>query len=406
MRKSGMFLAGACALALAGAAALAQPGGGAGEATAVYWITADTMSGMGGMMGRGAGSMIGAMMRGGAMGGTARTLRLQLGSSRRAAGAPQAEHLPPAALQAGQSLPLVTPEAARAAEEAPSAWPRNMERPKGRILIYWGCGEHARPGQPVVLDFESVSQGRVPPAFANLAAMRGAMPPSPSRFATYGDWPNQRNSTRIDPRGSLVGEHVVRGNYTPDIRFTVAPNQDFLAPVTLASSAPAPSGAVPLVWQPVQGARGWLATAFGAAQGGDMVMWTSSETQAMAMGLDPMSDGEIARLVQQRVLLPGGADRCTVPSEVAHGRGGMLTLTAFGGEANFSSPVRPARPPAGWHPDWVVKLRTKSTYTGLLGVDMPQMAGEEGARDQNGNPPAPKKKKSLFDRAIGGMIPH
>jgi hypothetical protein len=339
------------------------------------------------------------------MGGTARTLRLQLGSSRRAP-APQAEHLPPPGLQAGQSLPLVTPETARAVEEAPTTWPRTMERPKGRILIYWGCGEHARPGQPVVIDFESISQGRLPPAFANLAAMHGAMPPSPSRFATYGDWPNQRNSTRIQPNGSLVGEHVVRGNYTPDIRFTVAPNQDFLAPVALTSSAAAPSGAVPLVWQPVAGARGWLATAMGAGQGGDMVMWTSSETQAMAMGMDHMSDGEIARLVQQRVLLPGSADRCTVPTEVAHGgRGGMLTLTAFGGESNFSSPMRPARAPAGWRPDWVVKLRTKSSYMGLLGVDMPQMAGDEGRGDQNGNP-APKKKKSLFDRAIGGMIPH
>jgi hypothetical protein len=405
MRKSGMIVAGAGVVALAGAAAFAQPGGG--EATAVYWMTADTMSGMGGMMGRGAGSMIGAMMRGGSMSGTARTLRLQLGSSRRAAGVPQAEHLPPAGLQAGQSLPLVSPEAARAVEEAPTAWPKNMERPKGRILIYWGCGEHARPGQPVVIDFESVSQGRLPPAFANLATMRSAMPPSPSRFATYGDWPNQRNSTRIQPGGSLVGEHVVRGNYTPDIRFTVAPNQDFLAPVTLTSTVAAPSGAVPLVWQPVGGARGWLATAMGAGAGGDMVMWTSSETQAMAMGMDHMSDGEIARLVQQRVLMPGSADRCTVPTEVAHGgRGAMLTLTAFGGESNFSNPVRPARAPAGWHPDWVVKLRTKSTYMGLLGVDMPQMAGEERGGGQNGNPPAPKKKKSLFDRAIGGMIPH
>jgi hypothetical protein len=97
-----------------------------------------------------------------------------------------------------------------------------------------------------------------------------------------------------------------------------------------------------------------------------------------------------------------------VPAEVAHGgRGAMLTLTAFGGESSFSNPVRPARAPAGWRPDWVVKLRTKSTYMGLLGVDMPQMAGDDGRRgDENGNSAPPKKKKSLFDRALGGMIPH
>jgi len=412
MRKKGMILACAGVLALAaGGAVSAQQGGG--EAGAVYWMTADTMSGMGGMMGRRAGSMIGQMMRGGGMGGgTSRTLHLQLGSNRRPAGAPTAEHLPPAGLQAGQSLPLVSPEAARAVPEGPTDWTRNMERPKGRILIYWGCGEHARPGQPVVIDFESLSQGRLPPAFANLMARGGgAMPPSPARFATYGEWPNQRSPGRIQANGSLVGEHLVRGNYSPDIRFTLAPGQDFLAPVVLTSNTAAPSGAVPLVWQPVPGARGWLATTMGGGANGDMVFWTSSEVQAMAMGMDHMSDGEIARLVQQRVLLPGTADRCTVPSEVARaGRGAMTTVTAFGGEFNFSNPVRPARAPAGWRPDWTVKLRTKSTYMGLLGMNMSEMGGgDEERQGTSGDPNQPqpkKKKKSLFDKAIGGMIPH
>jgi hypothetical protein len=413
MRKTGTILAGACASALVAGIALAQ--GGGGEATtAVYWMTADTMSGMGGMMGRSTGSMLGQMMRGGGMGGgTAKILRLQLGSTRRANGAPEAEHLPPAALLAGQSLPLVTPEQARATPEAgPTDWTQKMERPKGRILIYWGCGEHARPGQPYVIDFESLSQGRMPPAFANLMAARNAaLPPSPDRSATYGEWPNRRSSTRINGGASLVGEHVVRGNYTPDIRFTVAPGQDFLAPVALTANTAAPSGAVPLVWQPISGARGWLLTAMGGGQSGDLVIWTSSEVQAMAMGMDHMSDGEIARLVQQRVLLPGAADRCTVPAEVAHaGRGAMLTVTAFGGEHNFSSPVRPARAPASWRPDWLVKLRVKASYMGLLGMDMSQMGmggDERSGRDQNGDgQPQPKKKKSIFDRALGGVIPH
>jgi hypothetical protein len=308
----------------------------------------------------------------------------------------------------------VTPEQARAAPEGPTEWTRNMERPKGRILIYWGCGEHARPGQPYVIDFESLSQGRLPPAFANLMAMRGSLPPSPERFATYGEWPNHRSSTRIQPGASLVGEHVVRGNYTPDIRFTLGPSQDFLAAVNLTSNTAAPSGAVPLVWQPVSGARGWLVTSMGGGgQGGDMVLWTSSETQAMAMGMDHMSDAEIARLVQQRVLLPGSADRCTVPAEVAHaGRGSMLTVTAFGGEHNFSNPARPARAPAGWRPDWIVKLRLKSTYMGLLGMSMSEMGmggDDDRGGNQNGDPNQPqgkKKKKSIFDRALGGVIPH
>jgi hypothetical protein len=87
----------------------------------------------------------------------------------------------------------------------------------------------------------------------------------------------------------------------------------------------------------------------------------------------------------------------------------MLTLAAFGGEANFTNPARPPRAPAGWRPEWLVKLRTKSTYMGLLGMNMSEMMGGGDARQDNGgdpNQPQKKKKKSLFDKALGGMIPH
>ena len=41
--------------------------------------------------------------------------------------------------------------------------PTEFQRPKGRILIYWGCGEHAGPGQPTVIDFATMKPGQVPP---------------------------------------------------------------------------------------------------------------------------------------------------------------------------------------------------------------------------------------------------
>lgn len=410
MKKIMMF-AGCGIVALAGAA-LAQ--GGASGGTAVYWMTADTTSGMGGMMGSGrpnGRAMMGAMFGRGSMesGGYLKTLHLQLGGNARAAGEPNAEHLPPAGLGAGASLPLVTPREVRATEEPSTpGMPPNMERPRGRILIYWGCGDHARPGQPAVVDFATLSAGQIPPAFAAAMNVAREQPPSSSRFPTYGEWPNQKSPMRVPQNGSLVGDHVVRGNYTPEIHFTLAQGQDFLAPVTLVSNSAAPSGAVPVVWQPIAGARAWFASAMGGGQNGDMIMWTSSETQAMPM-MDYMPDGEIARLVQQRVLMPGQADRCTVPVEVAHaGQGMMFTLTAFGGEANFSHPVRPARAPASWHPDWLVKLRIKSSYMGLLGMNMPAMDGRQEAQGQPGDTPPPdqkKKKKGLLS-GIGGLIPH
>src|SRR5687768_6369333 len=97
-----LIWAGAGVVALAaGAAAFGQARGGTGPA--VYWMSADTSSGLAAMAGGArpsAGSMMGSMLGGGRGGRSSyvRTLTLQLGSPRRATGAPQAEHLPPAGL--------------------------------------------------------------------------------------------------------------------------------------------------------------------------------------------------------------------------------------------------------------------------------------------------------------------
>jgi hypothetical protein len=394
--------AGALALAAAGAAALAQGGGG----PVTYWMSAGTTSGLA-AMGAGrpnAASMMGAMFGGGGNAGYSRTLTLQLGSPRKAAGAPTAEHLPPAALQAGASLPLVTPEAQRAVSTAPTGW--TGEKPKGRMLIYWGCGERARAGQPLVVDFAALASGKAPPALA-AAALKAMTPPSPATHATYGEWPNQRSKTSVPARGSLIGEHVVRGNYTPEIRFSVAPGQDFLAPVTLTSNKPAASGSVPLAWRPVPGARAWFAAAMGAAENGDFVMWSSSEGQIAAMAYDYISDADLARLVTSRVLLPPTADRCTVPAEVAKAAPqSMLTVLAFGGESNFTQP-KPAGAAASWRPEWTVKLRTKSSHMSLLGMNMAEMMGgsDDGGDEetQQQGEPGKKKKKRKIPGLPGGI---
>ena len=402
-----IVLAGVSLVAIsAGAAVLAQARGG-GTGPAVYWMSADTASGLAGMaagMGQGrpsAGAVMGQMFGGGRGGRSSyvHNLTLQLGSPRRAAGAPTAEHLPPAGLQAGPSLPLVTPQAAPRTIGPAQPWGQ-MERPRGRMLIYWGCGEHARPGQPAVIDFASMAAGRMPPAFANLA-LKPMTPPSAATSTTYGEWPNERSQTRVPAGGSLVGEHVVRGNYSPEIRFALGAGQDFLAPVALTSNSAGASGSIPLAWRPVPGARAWFGAVMGAAQNGDFIIWTSSETQAAMMAFDYVADAELARLVQSRVLLPASADRCTVPAEVARAAPqSMLSLIAFGGESNFSQP-RPAAAPRTWRPEWTVKLRTKSTHMGLLGMTMPGMGNGDG--DEPAQEPQGKKKKRKLPGLPGGI---
>jgi hypothetical protein len=386
MSNTFRILAGAGLAAVAAVAAHAQqaPAGG----TATYWMSAETASGMT-AMGQG--------------GGHARNLTLQLGTGRRAPGQPAAEHLPPATLRAGPTLPLVSPLRAPSGPATPYTYTPG-DKPKGRMLFYWGCGDRARPGQPAVVDFASLSSGKVPPAFAQMA-MKHMTPPSAASHATYGEWPNDKSKTRVPAGGSLVGEHVVRGNYTPEIKFALAQGQDFLAPVALTAQNPAASGAVPLIWRPIAEAKGWLLSTVGAAQNGDMIMWTSSEKQAAAMMMDYLAPDEVARLVAQKVLLPGNADRCTVPQDVVKAAPqSMLSMVAFGPEANFSFPVRPAKAAASWKPEWAAKLRTKSTYTGMLGMDMAaMMSGRDSDDGEEGAEEAPARRETKSDRIRKGL---
>lgn len=385
--------------AAASAGAQAQQSGG----TATYWMTGETASGMAAMAGGDPAAIMQAVNGRPGAAAFRRRLMLQLGSDRRAP-QPAAEHLPPQGLGAGPSLPLVSPASAPPAA-GNMGLPAGMERPRGRILVYWGCGERAGAGQPAVIDFASLTGGQVPAAFAN-ASIRMASPPAAGRNAGYGEWPNARSQAQVPATGSLVGDHVVRGNYNPEMRFSLAQGQDFLAPVVLGSNTPAASGAIPLSWQPVGGARAWMVTSIGAGANGDMVMWSSSEVQVMPMMHDLIPQEEVARLVQRRVLLNGGATSCTIPAEVARaGQGAMLAVQALGPEVNLSQ-QRPAGARGGWRPEWTVKLRTKSTYMGLLGVDMSGMMGAqagERAQPQNGNRPS-QRPRDVLRRGIGRAL--
>ena len=402
------------AAAIAGAAS-AQEHAPAGP-VAVYWVSAQTSSGfMAGMMGGGGrpnmGAMMGMMMGGGPdPNAVNHILRLQLGSERRPNGPPQAEHDPPEALGAGPALPLVTPveQPSQPVEETPQP-PQQFHRPQGRLLIFWGCGEHAGPGQPVVIDFASVSAD--PQRFAGL--MRGLavtpmQPPSPGRFATYGEWPNAQSDTSVPPNGSLVGEHVVRGDYAPDIRFTLGPDQDFMAPLRLMRNERTSEGAVALAWNPVPTALGYFASAMGGSGQDTMVMWTSSATQAAAFALpDYLAPAETRRLVAGGQLMDPSRTECQVPQEAveAMGRGGVVQLAAYGDEANFAWPPRPARP------EWVVKVRYRSSTSGMLGQPNPMggRRGYGGYGDNGGQPNDHQQQQQQQHRSVlqglGGFIP-
>lgn len=383
--RATLAIVGALGLAASQAGAQTTPAQVVRGPVATYWLSADTVSGFG-AMGAGGGMGIGGML--GMLAGRApapvRTLDLRLGSSQNASGAPEAAHLIPPGMAMGPQLPLLSPEPSRASSEpAERTLPKGIdERPKGRMLIYWGCGEQVGPGQPVVIDFSKIGPGQPMPNLAS-RSVRGPRGPSFGQNRSYGAWPNERDRQPVPAQASLRGEHQVKGNYSPDIRFAVD-QHDFMPPVELNASR-TPAGTQQLSWRPVGGATGYFMTAVGAgsADGGgtvDIVMWTSSAVQETGGALaDYVQPSEVARLIRERVVLAPDRTECTLPAEVVKSMpAGLLSFIAYGDELNVSHPPRPADPKVPWDIQWSVKLRLKSTTSQMLGEGMAGLMGGAG----------------------------
>lgn len=342
---------------------------------AVYWVSAETAAGM---SMPGVPAMAAGMM--GQRGQSGRSLLLQLGSQQAASGEPKAAHDIPPGMNMGPALPLVTPRrepAARGGRETPGG----TEKPRGRMLIYWGCGENVRAGQPVVIDFAGVAEGRTPPDMVTRSVARPSGPAF-GRSRTYGDWPNREEPKAVPADASLRGDHVVRGNYSPEIRFAL--DKDFLDRVELSASGTS------VRWNAIPNATGYFATLYGAQSQDEIVFWSSSEVQEMGSALmDYLPPAEVARLIREKVVMEPRTVECTVPAEVAKKAGTpMFSFIAYGGEANFAHPPRPRDPDALWAPFWTAKVRFKSTASLMLGENQ----SRQESRQDTPSTPAPQAK--------------
>lgn len=372
------------ALLLAGAVVAQGNNNTAPEAR--YVIDASTVSGM---MGQ----------------GDSHQLTLRLGSRLSATGgAPKADHFLPEGMRMGASVPLVSP--------TPGASPtpdyrqyEQYQKPKGRMLIFWGCGAHAGPGQPVVIDFAKMAKGQVPPVF------QGSVPtengPLPGNSRTYGEWPNGKTDQQVSGRSSLIGQHRVAGNYSPEIAFPIS--QDFLAAPRVKSSAGA-EGSIALNWAAVPNATGYYAWAMSAKErskdDADMVWWASSATQQFGGGLwDYLSPATVTRLIGQKVVMPPSQTSCQIPAEVKAAGGEMMMgyLNAYGPEANFAFPERPKDPKVAWHPKWTAKVRYRAMGNFMTGMpDMGDMLSGRGEQQSEAEGQQQPKKKCK--RGLGGLL--
>jgi hypothetical protein len=391
------------AIALAAGPALSQQG--TGTTVARYTMDAGTTSGMMAMGASGGAAAAMAMMRGGGN-QVAHELVLRLGSTQ-SASAPAADHFMPTGARLGASVPLVTPPRAGPPEPGTPGMPQG-QMPQGRLLLFWGCGEHAGPGQPVVIDFSKLARGQVPPGlYAQGVDLPDAWSVMSSNSTTYGDWPNGRDSKTVPANSSLIGAHRIAGNYSPEISFNLS--DDFM-PALRATGRDMPSGAVGVNWNALTKATGYYAWAIATnpderGQSRDMVWWTSSSTQQFG---GPMSDwlspAAVARLIQAGTVMPPSQTQCTIPAEVKQAGGQMLmtSLYAYGPQADFSYPPRPANAPRGWQPESITRVRFRSST--MLMSGMPGM-GDFGAEDGSGEggEGSQAPEQSTLPRCRGGL---
>lgn len=387
----------AVALGAAGLAAIpviAQQRGPTTGPVARYDMRAGTVSGFAAM---GSGVGAGFSMAFGRGGGDKiqKELYLRLGSSSLPAkGGPKAEHFMPAGAKLGKSVQLTTPRQERVDfDELP-------QKPKGRILVFWGCGERAPKGQPVVIDLARLQAGQVPPGLWTSTIARD-WGPTLENSKTFGRWPAEDRKF-VKPDSSLPGAHRVAGNYSPEIAFTLT--RDFMAPLKAEPTEQA-SGSTLVKWNAVPDATGYVAFQFGGKLGpdgevADMVMWTSSASRQFGGGLsDWLSPAQVAALVRDRTVLAPAVTQCVIPVEVRKAgpdfRMGMLT--AFGPEESFLHPARPADPKAEWHLQWTARIRHRSMTSWM---DMPGM-GQAAGQQQPAETEQPTCKKK---RGLGGIV--
>lgn len=376
------------------------------------WIDVATFSGMGmpgmGMGGAGGANpmaMMGAMLGGGGGGGQSKNTfgMTQSGSTgrwvdvtlttRRNPTLAEAAQAVPAGTQLAPSLKLVAPQAtSKPPTDDDAVEERDYERPKGKIYLYWGCGETVRAGQPRVLDVATAAAQDFQKFFVSRrATQRGA-----HSAAGRPSWPNAIDARMVPDNASLVGETAFSGQgVAENFKFAIGPAQDLMPPIQLRQSES--GGATTLAWNALPTARAYFVAAMGAkgSGGNEAVFWTSSEQPDTGMGLiDYQTNPAVDRWLKEGVLLAPNVTQCSVPKGIfGDGGGAMLRMIAYGSELNLAHPPRPADPKIAWAPDWAVKVRVKSVASAMLGIDMDAMTRGGGSPAPAGDAPPPVEKK-------------
>jgi hypothetical protein len=367
---------------------------------AQFWADVATsnmsMPGMEGM-----GDMAGMMMGGGHFGGTkssggspGKWLDTALFTRNKPSGTEGSHAIPPS-MSMGPMLPLLPVQAARA--ERGESYDGDVEKPKGRLLFYWGCGEAVRQGQPRIVDFSKLGSAD----FGTFMAGRFAPDRGAKAVPGRSVWPNERDRKRVPNEASLQGDHAVTGEGVPaGLRFALGAAYDFMPKVQMTARGE-PQASVNVGWQPVAHARGYFLSAMGVKGETDMIMWSSSEQPDPGWGLmDYLTPSRVDKLIEEKVVLPAGATNCAIPQGIYAGaEGAMVRMIAYGPELNLVHPPRPADPKASWDPEWAARVRVKSTGMTILGMGGDEDAPRRGRKDRG------MREESAQDKEESGQMP-
>ena len=299
-------------------------------------------------------------------------------------------------------LVLLPPSTDRSRSDNPPQDPPDVEI---TIREYWGCGGAIGPGQPKVSTYTvkggqaSVIGGMTPSTFAP----QNDVQPTPA----YALWPNTVHGQRVSEGASLVGGHRFSGEGIPaSLRFDLDRSADFMPEIALTSLGEGDEP-IQLSWLPVERAQAYFLQATQAeapAQPGvnkmSMTVWSSAATAGAGAALvDYVGPSHVQRWLKEKVLLPTGTTSCTVPQGIfATGKGApgmtLLNMIAYGPETHLAHPAKPTDPKllAAWKPEWSVRVRTKSTASLVLGMEVAD------ARQQDG------KKESVGKKLLRGLL--
>lgn len=318
----------------------------------------------------------------------------------------EAQQLVPSGLGVGKSLPLVPPVVQHSESPQPDGKLPDVEV---TMRQYWGCGAAVRPGQPKVLTLK-VKGGQMQVS-GGLAA--GVFVPDRDIDVKelYALWPNKKNAKRVSDRSSMIGQHQIVGDGVPEsLKFELGRNADFMPKIALGSKGEL-ADAISVSWQPVDRSQAYFLSAMAMQDEHDFVTWSSSEVAGAGNELlNYLAGSYVDKWLKQKVLLPTATTSCTIPKGIfaATGKGsqgGMasLSMIAYGPETNIAWPPKPADPKAPWHPEWNVRVRSKSTSTAMLGMDLSGMDAGPSDGDNDGKE-QPQEKESKGKKLLKGLL--